>query len=171
MLYNRKFIHLQCVFHSIRLRLRLTKIGCRETINFFFAYSLFHIVWYPLYFTTVINTPNYFLTPPSLRATSPIFRCYKTQGRSLNNPLFIVRCTYIVMWHPVRLRDTAGGEYETRLLLLLFLTSSSFQPPRPAGTPPIFPNGNTGGEDWKWRFSFGIRIHCALLPYVLHCKT
>ena len=35
MLYNRKFIHLQCVFHSIRLRLRLTKIGCRETINFF----------------------------------------------------------------------------------------------------------------------------------------
>ena len=34
MLYNRKFIHLQCVFHSIRLR--LTKIGCRETINFFF---------------------------------------------------------------------------------------------------------------------------------------
>ena len=36
MLYNRKFIHLQCVFHSIRLRLRLTKIGCRETINFFF---------------------------------------------------------------------------------------------------------------------------------------
>jgi hypothetical protein len=45
MLYNRKFIHLQCVFHSIRLRLRLTKIGCRETINFFFfAYSLFHIV-------------------------------------------------------------------------------------------------------------------------------
>ena len=38
-------------------------------------------------------------------------------------------------------------------------------------SPPIFPNGNTGGEDWKWRFSFGIRIHCALLPYVLHCKT
>ena len=37
MLYNRKFIHLQCVFHSIRLRLRLTKIGCRETINFFFC--------------------------------------------------------------------------------------------------------------------------------------
>ena len=37
MLYNRKFIHLQCVFHSIRLRLRLTKIGCRETINFFFV--------------------------------------------------------------------------------------------------------------------------------------
>ena len=36
MLYNRKFIHLQCVFHSIRLRLRLTKIGCRETIKFFF---------------------------------------------------------------------------------------------------------------------------------------
>ena len=35
MLYNRKFIHLQCAFHSIRLRLRLTKIGCRETINFF----------------------------------------------------------------------------------------------------------------------------------------
>ena len=38
MLYNRKFIHLQCVFHSIRLRLRLTKIGCRETINFFCTY-------------------------------------------------------------------------------------------------------------------------------------
>ena len=37
MLYNRKFIHLQYVFHSIRLRLRLTKIGCRETINFFFC--------------------------------------------------------------------------------------------------------------------------------------
>ena len=69
------------------------------------------------------------------------------------------------------LRDTAGGEYDTRLLLLLFLTSPSFQPPRPAGTPPIFPNGDAGGEDWKWRFGFGIRIHCALLPYVLHCKT
>ena len=39
MLYNRKFIHLQCVFHSIRLRLRLTKIGCRETINFFLYLS------------------------------------------------------------------------------------------------------------------------------------
>ncbi len=24
-----------------------------------------------------------------------------------------------------------------------------FQPPRPTGTPPIFPNGNTGGEDCK----------------------
>ena len=41
MLYNRKFIHLQCVFHSIRLRLRLTKIGCRETINFFLPIHYF----------------------------------------------------------------------------------------------------------------------------------
>ena len=41
MLYNRKFIHLQCVFHSIRLRLRLTKIGCRETINFFLPIRYF----------------------------------------------------------------------------------------------------------------------------------
>ena len=29
----------------------------------------------------------------------------------------------------------------------------SFQPPRPTVTPPIFPNGNTGGEDWKVTFS------------------
>ena len=28
----------------------------------------------------------------------------------------------------------------------------SFQPPRPTGTSPIFPNGNTGGEDWKVTF-------------------
>ena len=28
-----------------------------------------------------------------------------------------------------------------------------FQPPRPTGTPPIFPNGNTGGEDCKVTFS------------------
>ncbi len=38
-------ISLQCVFHSIRLRLRLTRIGCRETINFFLSllvgYALF----------------------------------------------------------------------------------------------------------------------------------
>ena len=31
---SKKSIHLQCVFHGIRL-LRLIKIGCRETINFF----------------------------------------------------------------------------------------------------------------------------------------
>lgn len=29
-----KTVNLQCVFHGIRL-LRLIKIGCRETINFF----------------------------------------------------------------------------------------------------------------------------------------
>ncbi len=29
-------LSLPSVFHSIRLRLRLTKIGCRETINSFF---------------------------------------------------------------------------------------------------------------------------------------
>ena len=150
MLYNRKFIHLQCVFHSIRLRLRLTKIGCRETINFFFCLFVISYCLIAPLLLTVIKTPNYFLTSSSLRATSPIFCTTK---------------------HPVRLRDTAGGEYDTRLLLLLFLTSPSFQPPRPAGTPPIFPNGDTGGEDWKWRFGFGIRIHCAPLPYVLHCKT
>ena len=45
MLYNRKFIHLQCVFHSIRLRLRLTKIGCRETINFFFPIKYLKIFY------------------------------------------------------------------------------------------------------------------------------
>ena len=45
MLYNRKFIHLQCVFHSIRLRLRLTKIGCRETINFFFL-PIHYFIWF-----------------------------------------------------------------------------------------------------------------------------
>lgn len=28
------FVHLQCVFHGIRL-LRLRRIGCRETTNFF----------------------------------------------------------------------------------------------------------------------------------------
>ena len=150
MLYNRKFIHLQCVFHSIRLRLRVTKIGCRETINFFFCLFVISYCLIAPLLLTVIKTLNYFLTSSSLRATSPVFCITK---------------------HPVRLRDTAGREYDTRLLLLLFLTSPSFQPPRPAGTPPIFPNGDTGGEDWKWRFSFGIRIHCVLLPYVLHCKT
>ena len=30
------FVILQCVFHGIRL-LRLRRIGCRETTNFFFA--------------------------------------------------------------------------------------------------------------------------------------
>ena len=150
MLYNRKFIHLQCVFHSIRLRLRLTKIGCRETINFFFCLFVISYCLIAPLLLTVIKTLNYFLTSSSLRATSPVFCITK---------------------HPVRLRDTAGREYDTRLLLLLFLTSPSFQPPRPAGTPPIFPNGDTGGEDWKWRFGFGIRIHCALLPCVLSCKT
>ena len=30
------FVILQCVFHGIRL-LRLRRIGCRETINFFFV--------------------------------------------------------------------------------------------------------------------------------------
>ena len=52
MLYNRKFIHLQCVFHSIRLRLRLTKIGCRDD-NQFFHFKLFRfssilsLIYYP----------------------------------------------------------------------------------------------------------------------------
>ena len=32
----RKCLPLQCVFHGIRL-LRLIKIGCRETINFFLS--------------------------------------------------------------------------------------------------------------------------------------
>ena len=32
-----KIVSLQCVFHGIRL-LRLRKIGCRETINFFVLY-------------------------------------------------------------------------------------------------------------------------------------
>ena len=33
------FVILQCVFHGIRL-LRLRRIGCRETTNFFFALKL-----------------------------------------------------------------------------------------------------------------------------------
>ena len=87
MLYNRKFIHLQCVFHSIRLRLRLTKIGCRETINFFFCLFVISYCLIAPLLLTVIKTLNYFLTSSSLRATSPVFCITK---------------------HPVRLRDTAG---------------------------------------------------------------
>ena len=34
------FVILQCVFHGIRL-LRLRRIGCRETTNFFFALTGF----------------------------------------------------------------------------------------------------------------------------------
>ena len=30
------FVHLQCVFHGIRFK--VNKIGCRETINFFYTY-------------------------------------------------------------------------------------------------------------------------------------
>ena len=36
MLYNIMFVHLQCVFHGIRFK--VNKIGCRETINFFYTY-------------------------------------------------------------------------------------------------------------------------------------
>ena len=42
-----------------------------------------------------ILTPSVLLTPPSLRATSPIFCCAK---------------------HPAMLRDTAGGECDTRFV-------------------------------------------------------
>ena len=56
----------------------------------------------------------------SLRDTSPIFCAAK---------------------HPVILRDTAGGEFHT-FVLLLCLT------PSPCG------HGNTGGEDWKRHFMF-----------------
>ena len=87
----------------------------------------------------------FLLTPPSLRATSPIFCGAK---------------------HPVRLRDTAGEEGESNPPLIaerysaygarqgrsLEVALYSFaifliQPPRPLGTPPIFPYGNTGGEE------------------------
>ena len=37
MLHNIKFIYLHCVFHGIRFKVK--KIGCRETINFFYFYS------------------------------------------------------------------------------------------------------------------------------------
>ena len=37
MLYNIKPLHLHCVFHGIRFKVK--KIGCRETINFFYFYS------------------------------------------------------------------------------------------------------------------------------------
>ena len=45
-----------------------------------------------------------------------------------------------------------------------FYSTFFFQSPRPADTSPIFPNGNTGGEDWKWCFSFGIRIALCTSP-------
>ena len=118
MLYNRKFIHLQCVFHSIRLRLRLTKIGCRETINFFFLPIRYFILFDSPFILQLLKTPNYFLTPPSLRATSTIFCITK---------------------HPVRLRDTAGREYDTRLLLLLFFNLSVVSTPSPCGHSPYIP--------------------------------
>ncbi len=75
-----------------------------------------------------------------------------------------------------------------------------FQPPRPTGTPPIFPNGNTGGEDCKVTFYpyavlqlpvmpqdtaegkgyiryklidvvFNPSVTACHLPYILLCKT
>ena len=53
---------------------------------------------------------RYFLTPPSLRVTSPIFlRSKNTEEEGESNPLFIaVKCTYIALSHPVMPRDTAG---------------------------------------------------------------
>ena len=65
------------------------------------------------------------LTPPSLRATSPIFCCAKTprnttgHGREEgeSNPLFIaVKCTYIALRQLVRLRDTAREECDIRFV-------------------------------------------------------
>ena len=51
------------------------------------------------------------LTPPSLRATSPIFlRSKNTEEEGESNPLFIAeKCAYIALRQLVRLRDTAGG--------------------------------------------------------------
>ncbi len=40
---EKKHVNLHCVFHGIRL-LRLTKIGCRETINFF-LYLFFRFLY------------------------------------------------------------------------------------------------------------------------------
>ena len=86
-----------------------------------------------------------------------ILRC-KTQGRWVILTLRSLQC------------DTpAYGARQGRSLevaLYSFAMNKSFliQPPRPAGTPPIFPNGNTGGEDWKWCFSFGIRIALCTSP-------
>ena len=76
-----------------------------------------------------------------------ILRC-KTQGRWVILTLRSLQC------------DTpAYGARQGRSLevaLYSFAMNKSFliQPPRPAGTPPIFPYGNTGGEDWKRHFMF-----------------
>ena len=59
-----------------------------------------------------ILTPSVLLTPPSLRATSPIFCCAK---------------------HPAMLRDTAGGECDTR-----FVAADVFSTPSVSLTPPSF---------------------------------
>ena len=70
-----------------------------------------------------ILTPSVLLTPPPLRATSPIFCCAK---------------------HPAMLRDTAGGECDTR-----FVAADVFSTPSVSLTPPSFGH----------------------LPYILLCKT
>ena len=72
----------------------------------------------PLYFLmeTLLSLPTFSnlyikLTPPSLRATSPIFlRSKNTEEEGESNPLFIAeKCAYIALRQLVRLRDTAGG--------------------------------------------------------------
>ena len=52
-------ISLQCVFHSIRLRLRLTRIGCRETINFFYQFFLSLLVGYGLFLFPIAAIISY----------------------------------------------------------------------------------------------------------------
>ena len=64
------FVILQCVFHGIRL-LRLRRIGCRETTNFFcphrvliFALTRVHF-FYPLTCSNFLPLPGFIFSIPS----------------------------------------------------------------------------------------------------------
>ena len=57
----------------------------------------------------------------------------------------------------LRIRDMAGRSLEVVLYSFAMSRGSGlyffyFNPPRPAGTPPIFPYGNTGGEEGSTGF-------------------
>ena len=53
------FVILQCVFHGIRL-LRLRRIGCRETTNFFCPHRVLIFTWFSLACNSLYSCLFYF---------------------------------------------------------------------------------------------------------------
>ena len=53
------FVILQCVFHGIRL-LRLRRIGCRETTNFFCPYRVLILPLTKVHFFYSLTRSNFF---------------------------------------------------------------------------------------------------------------